>query len=113
MSLISLLMCSDKAQVSRESPAVSTGQTAPSFLPLPGEGHGCASPCLSLELSSVRAGTVLPWGGAVPTDAPAVQPLSTKAVVPGRCAGTTTAQHRTAQMASEEFLPQTCILGCS
>lgn len=67
--------------------------------------HPCASTCLSLELSSVRAGTVLPGWGAVPIDPPAVQPLYTKAML---C--TTTAQHRRAQMASEELLPQTCIL---
>lgn len=48
---------------------------------------------------------------AVPIDAPAVQPLPTKAMGPQRCAGTTTAQHRRAQMASKELLPQTSILG--
>lgn len=61
---VQLLMCTDRAQVTRESPAANAGQTPPAH-----SAHSrrrsslCASPCLPLELPSAPAGIAQRWRG--------------------------------------------------
>lgn len=73
-------VCSDGAEVSRESLAANAGQMPSSYLaPSRRSSYRCASPCLSLRVLSAMPEVVLHCWGAVSIDPPVVQPSLTKA----------------------------------